>query len=300
MGDAGPAGVADVFVLRRVGGQRFVHLAGTGRGAGWAGIVEVSLDDEARLAEALRGGVPVRLEHAGRELVFGPYYARAAAIVPVPPDLLVVFGGSEDGAIGWDDAALRAAAVSAAESIEPASEAKRLADELEQLEAVRAAAGVPSTSVEAAMAALADIAAEALSCELGILFLENGRRVAVSERGWSQPAATGDVAAALAGVLDTQRFPLCVQDARETPPPGILAADAGIRSYYLLEITGLAHGVLFVAHTDAAPRGFTLLCRQLGLRVAEVASTVLGLAVTREWIATESARLQTAFAALES
>ena len=43
MGGAAPAGVADVFVLRRVGGQRFVHLAGTGRGAGWAGIVEVSL-----------------------------------------------------------------------------------------------------------------------------------------------------------------------------------------------------------------------------------------------------------------
>ena len=33
---------------------------------------------------------------------------------------------------------------------------------------------------------------------------------------------------------------------------------------------GVARGVLFVAHTDAAPRGFTLLCRRLGLRVPEL------------------------------
>src|SRR5207247_1800627 len=75
--------------------------------------------------------------------------------------------------------------------------------------------------------------------------------------------------------------------------------EPGIRSYYLLELTGLARGVLLVAHTDAAPRGFTLLCRQLGARVAEVASTVLGFGLTREWTASESARLQSEFAALE-
>jgi len=42
----------------------------------------------------------------------------------------------------------------------------------------------------------------------------------------------------------------------------VLASDAGIRSYYLLELTGAARGVLFVAHTDAAPRGFTLRSRR--------------------------------------
>ena len=78
-----------------------------------------------------------------------------------------------------------------------------------------------------------------------------------------------------------------------------ISKDAGIRSYYLLELTGLARGVLLVAHTDAAPRGFTLLCRRLGARVAEVGSTVLGLGITREWTAAESARLQSEFAALE-
>ncbi len=296
-----PAGVADVFVLRRVGGQRFVHLAGTGRGAGWAGIVEVSLDDEAALAEALASGRPVRLEHGGRDLVFGPYYARSATIVPVLPDVVVVFGAADDGtAMILDDDELLAVAAASADGLEPPGDAKRLADELELLEAVRTAAAVPPTSVLDAMTALAHVAAEALSCELGMVYLRAGGRLAVAERGWSQPAADEEVAAAFAGVLRGRRFPVCVQDARSVPPPGVLAADAGIRSYYLLRLTGVAEGVLFVAHTDAAPRGFTLLCRRLGLRVAEVVSTVLGVAVTREWIAAESARLQTAFAELES
>jgi hypothetical protein len=286
---AAQAGVADVFVLRRVGGQRFVHLAGSGRGSGWAGIVEVSLDDEAALAQALRAGTPVRLEHGGRDLVFGPYYARAAAIVPMPPDLVVVFGAADGASIELDDDELRAAAFEAAEALEPASPAKQLADELELLEAVRAAAAVPPNSVPEAMEALAGIAAEALSCELGMIWLSDGGRLAVAEVG-----------EALSDVLRSQRFPVCIQDARSAPPPGVLAADAGIRSYYLLRLSGVAEGVLFVAHTDAAPRGFTLLCRRLGLRVAEVASAVLGLAITREWIAADSARLQTAFAELES
>ena len=107
------------------------------------------------------------------------------------------------------------------------------------------------------------------------------------------------LASGLATAYDAQAFPQGVQDARSAPPPGALGSDRGIRSYYLLELTGRAKGVLFVAHTDAAPRGFTLLCRALGLRLAEVASGVIGVALTREWIAEESARLQGAFAALE-
>jgi hypothetical protein len=292
-------GVADVFVLRRVGGQRFVHLAGIGRGEGWAGIVEVSLDDEAALAEALREERPVRLEHDRRDLVFGPYYAHAAAVVGFPPDLVVVLGAAEGDRITADDGALTAAAKEAAENLAPVGPAKGLADELELLEAVRAAAGVPATSVTDAMAALAGIAAEWLSCELGIVYVHDGRRVAVAERGWPQTVDVAELADALEAALERGEFPVCVQDAGSVPPPGALGAVAAIRSYYLLELTGLARGVLFVAHTDAAPRGFTLLCRQLGRRVAEVASGVLGAALTREWVAAESARLQTAFAELE-
>ena len=295
---ADAVGAADVFVLRRVSGQRFVQLGGRGRGEGWAGIVEVSLGEEAPLAEALRSGRPVRLSHDDPELVFGPYYARAAAIVPVLPDIVVVFGAG-DAKLTVDEETLQAAATAIAGEVEPAGRAKQLADELEVLEAVRAALSVPQATVGGTMAALAGVAAEALSCELGIVYLADGDRVGVAERGRERPASERELAAALRATFDAQEFPQCVQDAHSAPPPGVLAGDAGIRSYYLLALTGAAKGVLFVAHTDAAPRGFTLLCRRLGLRLAEVASGVLGVAVTREWTAAESARLQSAFAELE-
>ncbi|HWB22115.1 MAG TPA: hypothetical protein VG652_04450 [Gaiellaceae bacterium] len=295
---AASIGATDVFVLRRVTGQRFVHLGGSGRGEGWAGIVEVAIDDEKPLARAFETGKPVSLDHGSRDLVFGPYYARAAAIVPVLPDVVVVFGVGE-GTISSDEDALQAAGEAAAAAVEPAGTAKRLADELEVLEAIRASVSVPSVSVDEAMQSLAEIAATALSCELGIVYLADGDRIAVAERGWPLGFPKAEIAAALAETLARAEFPFCVQDAHSSPPPGLLATDAGIRSYYLLELTGTARGVLFVAHTDAAPRGFTLLCRRLGLRVTEVASAVIGVALTREWTAAESARLQSAFATLE-
>jgi hypothetical protein len=90
-----------------------------------------------------------------------------------------------------------------------------------------------------------------------------------------------------------------VQDAESKPLPGALASERGIRSYYLLELTGLARGVLLVVHTDAAPRGFTQLCRRLGARLAEVGSAGLGVALTREWMAGEATRLHAGFADLD-
>ena len=158
---------------------------------------------------------------------------------------------------------------------------------------------MPQAPLDATLESLAGVAAEALSCELGLLYVASGDRLGIAERGWSLAVPRDDVLTSLRDVLDGGVFPFCVQDAHQAPPPGALAKDEGIRSYYLLELTGLARGVLLVAHTDAAPRGFTLLCRRLGARVAEVASNVAGLGLTREWTAAESARLQSEFAALE-
>ena len=293
------AGVPDVFVLRRVTAGRFVHLGGAGRGEGWAGIVEVSLDGEADLDRALANDEIVRVERPGRDRVFGPYYAQAAAIVPIVPDVIVVFGAPESG-IGVSDELLAGAARTAMDSVGPVGPAKLLADSLELLEAVRAVAAVEPEPVEAAMRTLTDLAAANLSCELGVMYLTDGDRLVVCERGWPLQAPLPELRAALAEVAESHDFPFCVQDARRSPPPGPLADDPGIRSYYLLELTGRARGVLFVAHTDAAPRGFTLLCRRLGVRLAESVSVVLGAGLTREWIAAESARIDDGFAELEA
>jgi hypothetical protein len=296
---AASVGAADLFVLRRVAPRRFVHFGGVGRGEGWAGIVDANIEDEELLAEALRTDELVRLADDHRRLVFGPYYARGAVVVPVSADTLVVFGQA-DAAIDATDDALIAAAQAASDAIGPTSQAKQLADDLELLEAVRAAAAVAPLGVEEAMKAIAGVAVDALSCELGIVYVADGDRIKVVERGWKLGVPADDLKDSLTTVIAHHDFPYCVQDARSNPPPGALASDPGIRSYYLLELTGPARGVLLVAHTDAAPRGFTLLCRQLGARLAEVAAGVLGAAVTREWTAAEAARLQTAFARLEA
>jgi hypothetical protein len=290
---------ADLFVLRRVSAGQFVHFGGSGRGEGWAGIVEVSLDDEAPLADALRTERPVRMNHDDHGLVFGPYYAHNAVIVPVVPDVVVVFGAVE-GDLDADDDALAAAAQAAVAAVGPPERVKELADELELLEAVRAAAtAVPPARVDEAMHELVKIAAEALSCEVGAAYLADGDRLVVVELGWKLSCSRDQLADALAEALEQGGLPTCVQDATARPLPGALADEPGIRSYYLLELSGLARGVLLVAHTDAAPRGFTLLCRRLGARLAEVGSAGLGVSLTREWMTAEAARLQEAFAELE-
>ena len=284
-------------MLRRVSGEQFVHFGGSGRGAGWAGIVDVEIGESDALSSSLRTRSPARIVHAGKDLVFGPYYANAAAFVPVTNDVVVVFG-FEQAPESASDEALHAAATMAADAVGDVTPAKRLADELEELEAVRAALAVDTGDVREAMRTLGRVAAEMLSCELAAVYLAEGARLEIADRGWSLRSRLESVEAALKGVLDDGRFPYCVQDASVVPLPSPLDEEGGIRSYYLLELQGLARGVLFVAHTDMAPRGFTLLCRRLGLRLADVVSAQLGVALTREWARDEGARLESEFARL--
>ena len=294
---AAAVGAVDLFVLRRVSGEQFVHFGGSGRGAGWAGIVDVETGESDALSSSLATRSPARVVHAGKELVFGPYYANAAAFVPVTNDVVVVFGFEQPPESASDEV-LHQAATMAADAVGDVTPAKQLADELEELEAVRAALAVDTHDVGEAMGTLGRVAAEMLSCELAAVYLAEGGRLALADRGWSLKSRPEAVAIALKGVLDEGRFPYCVQDARVVPLPTPLDEEAGIRSYYLLELHGLARGVLFVAHTDLAPRGFTLLCRRLGLRLADVVSAQLGVALTREWARDEGARLEAEFGRL--
>ena len=296
---AASVGARDLFVLRRVTGNRFVHLGGSGRGLGWAGLIEVTSDEEARLADALRARRPVRVEHDDAGLVFGPYYAHVAAFVPVTNDVVVVFGAGDDS-LAADEGQLQSAATLAADAVDAVSPAKRLADELEELEAVRAVATADVEEVELAMRDIARIAAESLSCEVGAVYLADGERLETFQAGWQLACSDDQLREALRGVLGQGRFPFCVQDASVVPLPGPLLEEPGIRSYYLLELLGVARGVLFLAHTDAAPRGFTLLCRRLGVRLADVVSSQLGVALTREWCRREAARLHGEFGKLDA
>jgi hypothetical protein len=291
------AGVPDVFVLRRVAAGRFVHLGGAGRGEGWAGIVEVTLDGEADLDRALAGDEIVRVGLPDRQRVFGrttPGRPRSSRSSPTrssfsapPTPRSPRATSSSRGRRG------RRSRRSGRSAPQAAGRQPRAARGRARGGRGRARAGRGGD-------ARADRARrESLSCELGVMDVADGDRLAVAERGWPLRPPPASLRDALASVSESHHFPFRVQDARRSPLPGPLADDPGIRSYYLLELTGRARGVLFVAHTDAAPRGVTLLCRRLGVRVAEGASVVLGAGLTREWIAAEAARIEAGFAGLE-
>src|SRR5215831_4087564 len=94
---AGAAGADDLLVFRRVVKGGFAHLGGSGRGAGWAGIVEVGAEDDEPLLAAILGGETVfRRTEPFPWHVVGPYYSWTVAAVAVSYDVFVIFGAAGD------------------------------------------------------------------------------------------------------------------------------------------------------------------------------------------------------------
>jgi len=288
-------GAVDVFVFRRLAGGRFAHLGGAGRGEGWAGIVEVDPADDTIVGHALRSGAPACVASPDPRWIFGPYYACSALAVAVAPDTVVVFGHGKHALASRSEEDVRAAGERAAELIQDVAVAKRLADELEALEALRKLSETPNGGLARTLQHVVDITAEALSCELGALYLREPELVVFANRGWPLDADKNQILDAMRS-LDPHagECPLCVQDTSVASLPRPFAAEAGIRSYYLLELGPVAQGMLLLMHTDAVPRGFTLLCRELGLRIVEAADAVISAAVQRTQLELEIERLTAA------
>lgn len=280
----------DVFVFRRVDGGRFVQLGGRGRADGWAGVVEVHLDSEPMVAHAWRSDRPVTIAEAEPTLVFGPYWSPHAMIVPLLPDQLVVIGS--DAAFARpheDEMTVLAARVSA--TISAVSPAKRLADELKLLHAVRRATATAERDVVGVAHHVADAAAEALSCELCLVWLDDTATLAVADRR-PTPTDARDHGAltALAQRLMTrpQNFPRCQQDNETNPLPPPLGVDSDVVAWFAVALTGAVDGLLVLCHTTKSkPRGFTLLCQQIGRQIAHAASGPLATAVAHDRLRTD-------------
>jgi len=290
----GAIGAEDLFVFRKIAPDRFSHFGGVGRGQGWAGNIELDACGDDPVARALGGGAPVYLEFEDRGRVAGPYYARTAVIVPCRADLVVVFGSSTSslgGACTDDAQALAERAASVIESISPE---KRLADELEVLEAVRAITSIGGESLESALAQIADVAARALSCEFGAVVAGDGEsapRVGIADRGWS-PGAADSLPGLIAGLAAGEdALPLLVQDVRADGGVPDEFAGTGATSLHALPIGRPALGVLVLVHAESTPRGFTRLCRRVARSIAESAEIVIRRALAQEELAEENARL---------
>jgi diguanylate cyclase (GGDEF)-like protein len=279
---AAAAGADDLFLFRRVEANRFAHIGGAGRGVGWAGIVEVSLAQEPMLAAAVaEQDVLQRREHDAWH-VFGPYYARSAAIVPLDHDLIAVFGSPQRDAVALDPEELRALGRYASESVEDVTAAKRLADELEVVNAVRDLLCLKADTFEETLHAFADHARNALSCEIGVVSVTDQQLLAVSDPRELIGEDHENLTAAMKLLRERREYPLCIQDAHANDLPSPFSSAEGAVSYYLLKLPHPAPGLLLLIHTREAPRGFTQLCQALGQRLVDAAGALFATALAHD------------------
>ncbi len=283
------AGADDLFVLRRVADGRFAHLGGAGRGASWAGIIEIPEED---LYESITSELGIiRRVTAEPTHAFGPYYVRAVAFVRVSNDVVVVFGAAQTFEASDSDLVELGRFVS--ESLVEVAPAKRLADELEVLTALQAFLQAAPETFADALQRLADHATRALSCEVGIAFLAEQADMAVCDLRVGATLDRDELRTAMAEIAKRGEFPQCVQRNSIGDLPAPISQADGIVAYYLLEIKKPARGFLLLLHTTStAPRGFTLLCQTLGAQLVEAAEPLLAAASMRDGMRSDLRRAQ--------
>ena len=277
------AGAVDMFVFRRVSEGRYVHVGGAGRGTGWAGIVELG-EAEEPFVRMMTEGDSVRRRFAPEPWqVFGPYYAHAVAAVRVSSDVLVIFGSPTDTFSGISDSELFELARLPGETIAEVAPAKRLADELEVLHAVQELVLTHAETYEDGLQRLVDQATMALSCDVGLAYLTESRRVSLCDRRGGTPLTSLDLEDTLATIAERATYPSCIQRAEAAALPSPFGVADGVVAYYLLELTRPLPGFLLLLHTRAsAARGFTLLCQSLGRKLVDAAEPLLAAALLRD------------------
>ncbi len=287
---------SDLFVFRKIAERLYSHLGGVGRGAGWAGNIELDSCQKRYLREATASGAPicVELEQSGR--IIGPYYGRSAVIVPCLQDTVVVFGsptGSLVGACGEHAAGLAERVRSLVLGVSPA---KRLADELEVLAAVREITMVNAEDMTRTLAAIAASARKALSAEFAaaatIASAELGTAIGI-DAGDLQPSDPDAPARALASFATyASELPMLCQDLseREDAPDGFRHQD-GVSSMHVLAIGSPPVAVLLVVHARPGLRGFTALCQRVASAMSDAAEVVVRRGIAQQRLRLENARL---------
>jgi hypothetical protein len=266
------AGATDLFVFHRVTDHDLVNLGGHGRGAGWAGNIELDPAEEPWLAELVEKGSLRARSTTPRRLV-GPYWASEAAGIDLG-DHVIVMGGP--GTSELNEARLREAAEMAAAQVTDVPAEKRLADELEIAQAALSVATLPRKAASATEIAAA--AARASGCEFGaVLLFGPPMKLYLAEDGWRPPGTDEEIIAALLPLGEAITSGLHIeQDASESSYPyRPLSAEDGLVARCVVPIGNPRKGLLLVAHSSDAPRGFTMLCQRVLGAVASAAAPVL-------------------------
>lgn len=293
---AAEIGATDLFVFRKVADRIYSHLGGVGRGVGWAGNIELDSYEEPYLGAALRRREPVwaALERAGR--IVGPYWGRSAVVIPYDDETLVVFGSPTDSVTPVRTERSIELAERARALVLDVSPAKRLADELEVLAAVRDVTTINADGMQATLAAIAARARVALSGEFAavatIPSADVDAVIGVDAGRWA-PRDGGATARALARFgAASGELPVLHQDVSElaSAPEGFGHED-GVSSLHVLPIGSPAIAVLLVAHAEPGLRGFTALCLRVAAAMSDAAEAVVRRGIAQESLKAENARL---------
>src|SRR5262249_2903800 len=155
------------------------------------------------------------------------------------------------------------------------------------LHAVRSLAQTSAVRIHEVMQHVVQSAIAALSCDIGAIYLSDLDAVEIAVHD-STPGYESDFFLPAMRVLFAQAvtLPACVQDSASAPPPSPLSG-CGVTSHYMLPVGTPPFGVLALMHTEKRPRGFTLLCREVGLRLAESAEPMLRSALTLHELETQ-------------
>ena len=161
----------DILVFERTP-HGFTLVGGRGRGAGWAGVVDLDDADDSVVSRAWRGSTPLRIAAEQPVPICGPYYASNAVAATVGDRNVVVFG-SRSRIMMTETDVLRAAA-NVVDQFDGTPAEKLLADELEVVHALRALMAYRPETVHGTIRHVATVAAKALSCELAMITVEHG------------------------------------------------------------------------------------------------------------------------------
>lgn len=274
--------VDDILVFEQTD-DGFSLRGGTGRGVGWAGIVDVGTGPTSLVGQAWRHGTLVRQSTELPSQVVGPYYARHAIAVPVGQHHVVVLGS--DRAIDLRETDILQLAAGTVDRMQGVPADKLLADELELVHVLRALMAYRAETVSDTLRHIASIAALALSCDVALIQVDQGPDPIVETITFadSSPDADEDVTAWLssAGLVDGPRL-------EQAARPGSGPFGVDVASHLTLPIGYDPRiGALSVGHAVSRPRGFTALCQRIGRAVAEAAELLITQAMAREQLAAE-------------
>lgn len=276
----------DVLVFSRAEGG-FRLIGGSGRGEGWAEIVELRVDEEPLVERAWRLGVPLRTDAETPVRVAGPYWARHSAIVPVGHEHLVVFGSASP--ITASDAVIVRVAAQTIAQTGGASAEKLLGDELELVHAIRALMAYRAETVRDTARHIALVAARSLSCDVAVVQVASREgdalevvyldRAGEAVAGPSGPDAP-DYLRIAAGLADLR------VEQTVMPDPRLWAEDVASRLTVPIG-TEAPLGAFALGHALERPRGFTLLCQRIARALAESSELLLEQAIARETLRAE-------------